>query len=203
MAPSPPGQNSVAANEGRALSAAAKIVLLNGVGSSGKSSVAKALQTMTAEPFLHVQMDAFVEMLPEAFQDHPDGFAYETVQVDGDPVVAIRAGPAGRRALQGMRHAVAAMAEQGNNLIIDDVLCNGEMPDYVTLLSAFDLHLVGVFAPLDILEARERARVDRLIGLARWQYGRVHEGIGYDLEIDTSTATAVDCAKQIQARFRL
>lgn len=185
------------------MSAAAKIVLLNGVGSSGKSSIAKALQTMTAEPFLHVQMDVFVEMLPEALQDHPDGFAFETTQVEAHPVVAIRAGRAGRRALQGMRHAVAAMAEQGNNLIIDDVLCDGEMPDYVTLLSAFDPHLVGVFAPLDILEARERARGDRLTGLARWQYGRVHKGIVYDLEIDTSTATPLECAKRIQARFRL
>ena len=95
------------------------------------------------------------------------------------------------------------MAEQGNNLIIDDVLCDGEMPDYVTLLSAFDPHLVGVFAPLDILEARERARGDRLTGLARWQFGRVHKGIVYDLEIDTSTATPLECAKRIQARFRL
>ena len=68
------------------MSAAAKIVLLNGVGSSGKSSIAKALQTMTAEPFLHVQMDVFVEMLPEALQDHPDGFAFETTQVEAHPV---------------------------------------------------------------------------------------------------------------------
>ena len=148
-------------------------------------------------------MDAFIEMLPEPLQDHPDGFAYETVQEDGKPVVVIRTGPAGRRVLQGMRHAIAAMAGQGNNLIIDDVLCDGQMPDYVKLLSAFDLHLVGVFAPLDVLEERERLRGDRLIGLARWQYSRVHNDIGYDLEIDTSTATPLECAKRIQEKFRL
>ncbi|MDE1996547.1 MAG: chloramphenicol phosphotransferase, partial [Rhizobiaceae bacterium] len=35
----------------------AKILLLNGVGSAGKSSIARALQAIAAEPFLHVQMD--------------------------------------------------------------------------------------------------------------------------------------------------
>lgn len=41
----------------------ARIVLLNGVGSAGKTSVAKALRTIADEPFLHVQMDAFMDML--------------------------------------------------------------------------------------------------------------------------------------------
>jgi chloramphenicol 3-O phosphotransferase len=184
------------------LSAPATIILLNGVGSSGKSSIAKALQTIAARPFLHVQMDVFMEMLPEALQHHADGFSYETVHEDEKPAVVIRTGPTGRLALQGMRHAIAAMAGQGNNLIVDDVLCDGEMPEYAKLLSAFDLHLVGVFAPLDIIEERERRRGDRLIGLARWQYGRVHKDVAYDLEIDTSTATPLECAKRIREKFQ-
>jgi chloramphenicol 3-O phosphotransferase len=62
---------------------------------------------------------------------------------------------------------------------------------------------VGVFAPLEILEARERQRGDRTVGLARWQYDRVHKGIAYDLEIDTATATAEECAALIRNRFQL
>ena len=182
---------------------AAKIILLNGVGSAGKSSIAKALQTLTAEPFLHVQMDAFIEMLPEALQDHEDGFSYETA-ADGDkPSVVVKTGVAGARALRGMRHAIAAMAGQGNNLIVDDVLCDGEMPEYLEVLAAFDLRLVGVLAPLEVLEAREVQRADRLPGLARWQYGRVHKGIRYDLEVDTSELTPPECARRIQEKFRL
>jgi len=181
----------------------AKIILLNGVGSAGKSSIARALQMITAEPFLHVQMDAFIDMLPQALQDHADGFSYEAA-ADGDkPSVVIRTGPVGARALRGMRHAIAAMARQGNNLIVDDVLCDGEMLEYLELLSAFDLHWVGVFAPLEVLEAREIQRADRLPGLARWQYGRVHKGIRYDLEVDTSTLTPLECARRIQLEFRL
>ena len=105
----------------------AKIVLLNGVGSAGKSSIAKALQTITAEPFLHVQMDAFLDMLPPTLQDHADGFSFETVLEDGKPSVVIRSGPVGARTMRGMRHAIAAMAGQGNNLIVDDVIFNRDI----------------------------------------------------------------------------
>jgi len=181
----------------------ARIILLNGVGSSGKSSIARALQEITAAPFLHVQMDAFVQMLPDALQDHSDGFAYEAAHDGGQPSVVIRTGPAGARTLRGMRHAIAAMAGQGNNLIVDDVLCNGEMPEYLALLSAFEFYTVGVFAPLDVLETRERLRGDRLIGLARWQFDRVHKDIFYDLEVDTSIATPIACARRIREKFGL
>lgn len=182
---------------------AAKIVLLNGVGSAGKSSIAKALQEMTAEPYLHVEMDAFLEMLPEALQENLPGFAYRTSWEDGKPSVAIEAGPVGRRAMQGMRHAIAAMARQGNNLIVDDVMLDGEMAQYLELLPDFAVFSVGVFAPLDVLEAREGARADRLPGLARWQFERVHKGVVYDLEVDTSLFSARECALRIQRQFRL
>ena len=182
----------------------ARIVLLNGVGSAGKGSIAKALQTMTTECFLHVEMDAFLGMLPEASFGRPEGITFETVQEDGKPSVIIRTGPAAERVFRGMRHAIAAMAAQGNNMIVDDVLLGSEKAaEYADLLSPFDLFLVGVFAPLDVLEARERERGDRLIGLARWQYDRVHKDMRYDLEVDTSRATPMECAELIRQKFRL
>ena len=184
-------------------SALATIILLNGVGSVGKSSIAKALQTITAEPFLHVEMDAFLNMMPERFWDHPDGLTFETVQQDGKPAVVIKSGPVAERTFRGMRHAIAAMAGQGSNLIVDDVMLEDEMTEYAALLSDFALHVVGVFAPLEVLEARERQRSDRLIGLARWQYDRAHRGKRYDLKLDTSTATPMDCAELIKKEFGL
>jgi chloramphenicol 3-O phosphotransferase len=181
----------------------ARIVLLNGVGSAGKSSIARALQTITAQPFLHVQMDAFLDMLPEALQDHADGFSFDTVLENGKPSVVIRSGPVGARAIRGMRHAIAAMAGQGNNLIVDDVIFNDEISEYRALLSGFDLHLVGILAPLEVLEAREAKRSDRMPGLARWQYPRVHNDMNYDLEVDSSRLTPLECARRIQQEFRL
>lgn len=62
---------------------------------------------------------------------------------------------------------------------------------------------MGVHAPLDLLEARELQRGDRMIGLARWQYGRTHAGMTYDLEVDTSRAAPVECAGLIKEKFAL
>jgi chloramphenicol 3-O phosphotransferase len=183
-----------------------RIVLLNGVGSVGKGSIAKALQAMTAEPFLHVEMDAFLEMLPAESWGRPDGITFETVQEDGKPSVVIKSGPLAQRMHRGMRHAIAAMAAQGNNLIVDEVMLGSTDPaaaEYAELLAPFEVLLVGVFAPLEVLEARERQRGDRLIGLARWQYGRVHAGMRYHLEIDTSGAKPAECAALIKRKFGL
>jgi len=184
------------------VSAPARIVLLNGVGSVGKTSIARALQAIARWPFLHVQMDAFLAMLPEAYLDHPDGLTFTTIEEDGRPSVVIGSGPVSSRAFRGMRHAIAAMAAEGNDLIVDEVLLGGSA-DYERLLAGFDLVIVKVFAPLDVLEARERQRGDRLIGLARWQFDRVHKDVRYDFEVDTGTASPEECARLIQARFRL
>jgi chloramphenicol 3-O phosphotransferase len=182
----------------------ARIILLNGVGSAGKSSIAKALQAITERPFLHVAMDAFLDMLPRAYFGHPDGLTFETVlDAEGRPSVVITSGPVMQRLMQGMRGAVAALAEAGNDLIVDEVLLGDEIADYRARLASFRLMVVGVHAPLEVLQAREQARGDRTIGLARGQYGRVHEGVAYDLELDTSEASPAECAERIKAAFGL
>ncbi len=180
------------------------VIILNGVGSVGKSSTARALQAISARPLLHVAMDAFLHMLPAAMFDHPDGLSFETLQDEGKPSIAIRSGPVVARAMLGMRHAVAAMAAQGNDLVVDDVMTReGQDREYRLLLSGCDVRFVGLFAPLDVLEARERLRGDRKIGLARWQYERVHRGVAYDLTIDTARTSAMENACRIRDAFGL
>lgn len=181
----------------------ARVVLLNGAGSAGKSSIARALQAIAATPLLHVQMDAFLDMLPAAYQDHPDTFAFERGEEGGRPSVAIRSGPVGVRLMRGMRRSVAALAAAGNDLVVDDVMLGDEMADYDALLDGFRVFRVGVVVPLDVLEAREAARGDRLIGLARWQVGRVHAGRTYDLELDGAALTPEQAARAIKERFGL
>lgn len=181
----------------------ARVVVLNGAGSAGKSSIARALQTVAAEPIIHVAMDAFLDMLPEALHDHPAGYRFVRASEDGKPSVAIETGPIGRRLLAGMRRAVAAMAGQGLDLVVDDVVLDGGLAEYAALLAGHDVRFVGVFAPLEVLEERERMRGDRAIGLARWQYGRVHLGARYDLTVDTGRLSAGACAALIRERFAL
>lgn len=179
----------------------ARIIILNGAGSAGKSSIARALQEITDMPFLLVAMDAFIDMLPASYWGHPEGFVFEPASSPYGPAVAIRTGSVGARTLAGMRRAVAALAGAGNNLIVDEVMLCGEWEDYKLLLAGFDVSLVSVFAPLAVLEERERQRGDRMIGLARWQFDRVHQGLTYDLKVDTSKATPAECALKIKQAF--
>ena len=196
----PPGDSATVGG----MSDPVQIVILNGVGSVGKSSTARALQQICAQPFLHVAMDAFLAMLPEAMFGHADGMIFETLEDGGKPSVAIRTGPVMDVAMRGMRRAIAAMAGQGNSLIVDDVILDpADEADYRAVLSEFEVRFVGLLAPLEVLEARERARGDRAIGLARWQFDRVHAGRAYDLEIDTAATTPARNAEIIRDAFRL
>lgn len=177
------------------------VILLNGVGSVGKSSTARALQAIATRPLLHVAMDAFLDMLPAGLLDHPDGLTFID---EGAAGLAVRSGPVLQRAMDGMRHAVAAMAAAGNDLVVDEVMIGPAKADaYRALLGFCTLRFVGLTAPLEVLEARELARGDRAIGLARWQFPRVHAGMRYDLTLDTSIATPEDCARRIRAEFGL
>lgn len=180
-----------------------RVVLLNGVGSVGKSSVAKAIQAQARDVFLHVQMDTFLEMMPVRTLNAPEGLIFETTEVDGMPVTHVRSGPAQSRALVAMRHAIAAMADQGCNMVVDDVLFEGGADEYRALLKDHNFRIVGLHAPLDVVEARERARGDRTVGLARAQFDLVHRGMTYDLEIDTAAASPEACAQMIVDTFDL
>ncbi len=185
------------------MASGSRIVLLNGVGSVGKSSIAKALQKIAVEPFLHMAMDSFIDMMPPSLFEAPDGMTFVPGLHDGKPSVEIKVGPAAERAFRGMRFAMAAMAREGNNLIIDDVLLGNDAAEYAEALAGLTVHWVGVFAPLEVLEERERRRGDRDIGLARWLFDRVHAGIRYDLELDTSRTTPEDCALRVKRAFGL
>lgn len=182
---------------------ASTVILLNGVGSAGKSSISKALQETTLEPFLHVQMDAFFEMLPAGLIGHPDGVQFIPVDSDGPSEVAIRSGPAAAKLFAAIPASVAALAAAGNNLIVDDVILRDGMAEYKRAFASFRFLTVGIHAPLAVLEAREAARGDRRIGLARWQFPRVHTGKTYDLDIDTLENSPQDCARLICTTFGL
>ena len=182
----------------------AQVIILNGIGSAGKSSAAKELQKITKLPFLHVQGDSFLEMMPPCLFGDTDGIIFKQSTVDGFTSIEIQMGAAITRLMTGFRHSVAALAAQGSNLIVDDVMLEAaDQALYRQVLAQFDVHYVALHAPLDLLEKREFDRKDRLIGLARWQFDRVHIGIEYDLEIDTVNMTSPEIAAQIARTFKI
>ena len=177
----------------------ARIILLNGPGSVGKSSVARALQGCAVGPLLHLSMDRFCEMVPDRSWDDDAFFHFDSRDGATGPVTEVLAGPQGALLLAAMRATVADLAHRGFDLVVDDVWLDGEPADYATLLAGHQVWRVGLTAPLDVIEVREKARGDRMPGLGRAQVERVHRGVRYDLLIDMSDISADEAAQQIAA----
>ena len=181
-----------------------RVIVLNGVGSVGKSSTAKALQRLAYEPLLHVQGDAFLDMIAPRLWGDPQGIIFKQLDSAADPAIEIKLGPALERLMEGMRRSVATLARAGSSCIIDDVMLSpSDQQSYFAACAGIQLQFVGLHAPLDVLEQRERERGDRLIGLARWQYPRVHAGMNYDFEIDTSESDPEALARAVASALAL
>jgi chloramphenicol 3-O phosphotransferase len=172
-----------------------RVILLHGTSSSGKTTIARAIQGLSDEPWLRLGIDAFWNAVDERWMEHgpraADGFAW----MENARIVP---GPAGQRLAAGMRAAVAACARTGNDMIVDDVFVDPSWLDgWRSELAGLEWRLVGVMAPLGVLEERESARGNRIAGEARFQFGVIHRGIEYDVTVDTARQSPEDCARTI------
>ncbi len=180
------------------MTTAGHIIFLNGPSSAGKTSIARALQQSLSEPYLHMALDTFLGMFPPHFAQTPGGSGEVPLASHRDAALAIYLTPVAQRLISGYHHAVAACALAGNHLIVDHVLLERQwLRECVALLTHVSVFFVGIHCPLELLEARERARGDRRAGLARAQVDRVHAHQIYDLQIDTSLASVQACAMAI------
>lgn len=185
---------------------AGNVIFLNGASSSGKTAIAHALQQVMDEFYVHTGIDHFFERVPLRFHVFSDGTepvdAYGVLWVmpaGQPPVTELRFGPAGMRLISGMYNAVAGLALAGTSVIVDDVIFDSSvLRAALRALEGFDVLFVGVRCPLAIARERELARGDRMSGLAEAHDNIVHAHGLYDLEVDTSVATAMDCAMLIK-----
>ena len=179
----------------------ASVIILNGVSSSGKSSLARALQNNSRETLLRVAMDDFLSMLPPGRESTEDWFPLVLAEAPEQALPRIEIGPRGGLLLEQMRAFVGSLAARGMSVIVDEV-CEAEaIRDYRLQVGSARLVVVKVEAPLAVIEQRERERGDRLIGLARDQAGFLHKGIAYDITVDTSTGTPDELARELLTRL--
>lgn len=183
------------------------VILLNGTSSSGKSTIAQALQELMDEPYLHSGIDHFLERFPNRIIEYGDGINPARVEgwlavFRGDTVVEVRIGPLGYQILGGMYRAIAALAHAGINVIVDDVIYDGHVLQLaVEALHTSNVFFVGVRCPLDVAELREQERGNRARGGARAFYELVHRHAVYDLEVDSAALTPGACALRIKQGF--
>ncbi|GAB5437069.1 chloramphenicol phosphotransferase CPT family protein [Falsiruegeria mediterranea] len=149
----------------------AQVILLNGASSSGKSTLARAVQAKADPPFWHISLDHLRDggILP---MDR-----FRSGDLDWK---AHRA-----RVFDGLHAMASAAADADNNLIFYHILEEQVWIDTLkTSLAGHDVLFVGVYCDLDVLNTRERERGDRPIGSAALDHALIHVGRTYDIKVD-------------------
>ena len=175
---------------------ATQVIVLNGGSSSGKSGIARCLQTVLPDPWLAFGVDTLIQAMPPS----PTPAAGIEVAADGQVIV----GPEFRRLEAAWIEGIAAMARAGARIIVDEVFLGGAVSQqrWKQALGPLPALWVGVRCAGAVAAGREIARGDRVTGMAASQADVVHQGVVYDLQVDTTHSEALECARVIAARLR-
>ncbi|MFE7272956.1 chloramphenicol phosphotransferase CPT [Streptomyces sp. NPDC057623] len=171
-----------------------RMIILNGGSSSGKSGIVRCLQAVLPDLWLTFGCDSFVEALPAKTQGSDGGI---TFAADG----GVSVGADFMRLQAAWTEGVVAMARAGARIVIDDVFLGGAASQrrWRGHLGDLDVLWVGVRCESAVAAGREIARGDRARGMAAAQADLVHEGVRYDLEVDTTHSESLLCARTIAA----
>jgi chloramphenicol 3-O phosphotransferase len=172
------------------------VIVLNGTSSAGKSTIARALQTLLDDVFLTFGIDTLIQALPII-----DGVRSRGIDFLSDGRIELR--PEFRRAEAAWYAGLAAIARAGTGVIIDEVFLDGgeSQARLERCLDGLSVLWVAVDCDVAAATAREAARGDRPIGLVAQQALLVHVGVHYDTRVDTTTSSALDCARAIVTRI--
>jgi chloramphenicol 3-O phosphotransferase len=169
-----------------------QVIVLNGGSSSGKSTIARALQDVLPGVWLTFGTDALAEALPGRGDDPRSGLVLEP-----DGTVTVK--PEFRVIEEIWYRGLAAMAGLGARLILDEVFLAGGAGQQRLrgLLGGLGVLWAGVRCDPLVAAGREAGRPARVPGMAMSQATVVHEGAVYDVEVDTTVSSALACAREI------
>jgi chloramphenicol 3-O phosphotransferase len=171
-----------------------QMIIINGGSSSGKSGIVRCLQAVLPDPWLAFGCDSFVDALPARMQASDKGIVFAT---DG----GVSVGPEFRALEAAWMNGVAAMVDAGARVIVDDVFLGGAASQqrWQKAVGERVVLWVGVRCEAAAAAGREVARGDRVQGMAASQADAVHDGVFYDLEVDTTHSESLVCARTIAA----
>lgn len=160
-----------------------KIIFLNGVTSSGKTTIVEALQARRDAFFYVVANDLFQEMVGEQYlEENYWKYLSEVIIM--------------------MYHTAKLYSDMGKNVLIDGILVEREeiRPHYQQLMEIMKdspLDIVEVYCPLEICRQRNIERGDRFESQSQEQAELMNKEIEYRMHVDTSRFSAEECAEQI------
>jgi chloramphenicol 3-O phosphotransferase len=184
------------------------LVILNGVSSSGKTTLASAFrdeQARSGDFWLLIGIDDALSKLPGQWVDM--GLATGPGEYAGGGLWfehtasgrRLRVGRVGRQLIDVYHQWVSVAVRAGMNVIVDDVVIDRETLDsWERVLEGLEPIWVAVRCPLEIAESRESIRGDRAIGLARAQHDVVYRDISYAFDIDTGDLTATRAREMLR-----
>ena len=160
-----------------------RILFLNGVTSSGKTSIVEALQEQEDVFFYVVANDLFEQMIGDKYlQNNYWKYLSEVIIM--------------------MYHTAKLYSDMGKNVLIDGILVEREeiKSHYLQLLEILKdnpLDVVEVYCPLKVCRERNIARGDRYEAQSQEQHDIMAEGIRYSCRVETHLHTPEECAEQI------
>lgn len=160
-----------------------RIIFLNGVTSSGKTSIVEALQNREDCYFYVVANDLFEQMIG-------DRFLRENYWQHLSRVILL------------MYHTAKLFSDMGHDVLIDGILVERPeiAPHYQQMLDILKdnpLSIVEVACPLDICRVRNISRGDRYEGQSAEQAALMARDIRYAMTVHTDTNSPEECAEAI------
>lgn len=183
---------------------ATDVIVLNGGSSSGKSSVGRSLLEHLDEPWVLLGVDDLLAAIaPSLAGDAPPRAGRPPlVSYRSDGTVHVE--EAWWRIESAWYAGVAAMARAGLGVILVEVLLDGALGQrrVAEALKGLSVLWVGVRCDPVVAAARERGRPDRIVGMAVSQATRVHDGLRYEADVDTTSMSIEECTRVVLAHMQ-
>jgi chloramphenicol 3-O phosphotransferase len=180
-----------------------KIILLMGIGSTGKTTLANQLVQVLDEVYLIDGFDHAVEKnldkkyWPDGALKH-EGFQF----IDGPTGPQMQVGPKGAEFLEFMISDIIKKAKAGNNIIIDYVPSDEDIARFKKELPDVEFISIGLKPPVEWAIKKELERGDRQVGVAKQIYEHFYDSKVFDIEFDTSSLSPQVIANRIKDFLR-
>lgn len=152
------------------------ICYLNGVSSSGKTSICSFLVDYFSEPTIYLSLDNFHKVLCKKYSTEK--------------------WPLYKEEVKGLHRTAKVWYDMGFNVIIDNVLETSSLKQDAKRKLPFAKY-IGVHLSLETLLEREKKRGRNDFKLVKYQFERVHKDMDYDFSINSEKSSSEELAKRI------